>query len=227
MEKLSIQSKNGLYFVALLVMGMPLFIFGFTKIFSLGETLELSRLDIFWSISCFVCGLLLLVRYKIAWIIAMVQIVLVAVFNMGELFANWGEDAVIQYNFQFLFSISMLCSIFLVASYYKYPYLDRRDTLLFGIADRYKVQMKATVNEHIFGEVVSASISGVLFKSEGELKMDENNNIILTIPEMNLKSVPMELVSKRDSELRLKFKWPGLGMSFKIKKQLKGFPKED
>ena len=199
---------------------------GLTRLASFDNSSTISDLDIFWSVSCFLGGLLLLVRYKIIWILVMVQIVLVTLLNLGEVFVNWGEESVLQYNFQLLFSVSMMCSIFIVASYYKYPYLDRRDTLLFGIADRYRVQMQAVVNETIMGEVISASISGVLFKSQGELKFDEDKNIILTIPEMNLNGVPMKFVSQSDSGVRLKFKWPGFGLSRKIKKQLKKFPKE-
>jgi hypothetical protein len=225
-EKLNLSSKSGLYVVAFCIMGMPLIILGLTRVLNMGEPINLSTIDWVWSAACLVSGFLLLLRLKIAWIISMIQIFAVAVVNLIQMMNAWGYEAVVQYNFQFLFSVSMLCSILLIAHYYKYPYLDRRDTVIYGIADRYKVKMKAIVNEKVFGEVVSASISGVLFRTEGELKLDGNKKLLLSIDELDLKSVPVEVSNQSGDEFRLKFGFLGIMKSLRLRKQLKKYPKQ-
>src|SRR5260221_294993 len=142
MERLSLKNKLGLYVIAGLVMAAPFMIFGLTHLFSPEEALTISQLDWICSATSVVSGLFWLVRLKMAWINSMIQISVVALINLAQLLhAQHGGVATTQYSFQFLFSLSTLISIFLIAAYFRYPYVDRRDSIFFGVATRHSVNL--------------------------------------------------------------------------------------
>jgi hypothetical protein len=227
MERLNLKNKVGLYIVSLFIMAMPLVIFGLVKVFTLGEPITLSNIDWFWSAACLLSGLLLLVRLKIAWILAMIQIFTVTILNMIQLLASLQiEGSAIQYNFQFLFSVMTLAIVLLIASYFKYPYLDRRDTILMGIANRYKVSMDGDLNDAIAGKIISASISGVLMHLDEPRPFKIHHVYNLTVADLDVVDEIVSVVSVQDKEIRLKFESLPLRKMRYIRKKLKGFPRE-
>lgn len=226
MEKLKIDPKIGLYSVAFAIMLMPLLIFGLTYLFSFGDPVILSTLDWIWSIACVLSGILLLIRLKIAWIISIVQIVLVALINLYQFFMTLNQEVSVQYNFQFLFSLVTLSGVLLIAYYYRYPYLDRRDTILYGVADRYQVNFDTVVNEKIRGKTLSASISGFLIEMEQAADLSKDATHFISIPELGIHHVEVSIIDLNGVRLRVRFKKLGLLTALGIRRRLKPFPKE-
>lgn len=226
MEKLKIDPKIGLYAVAFAIMLMPVLIFGLTYIFSFGDPIVLSSLDWVWSIACVISGGLLLVRLKIAWILSIIQIVLVAVINLCQFFMAINQEISLQYSFEFLFSLVTLSGILLIAYYYRYPYLDRRDTIFYGIADRYQVNFDTIVNDQLRGKTLSASISGFKIELEQPAELSKDVGHFITIPELGIHHAGVIVIDTDANRIRVRLKVMGVMQAFRLRAKLKAFPKE-
>ena len=161
-------------------------------------------------------------RRKITWLMAVGLMILAVGLNLWHLAELYSANLDFQFVFlQLLFMSMMTTMVVILGIFYRYPYMDERDTVFFGHADRYKVRLKAVVDDEVMGEVVSASVSGVLFKSEGELKFDQDSKKArLTIEGLNLKSVPVEVMGGEGNTYRIKFGWLGFGTFKKLKRML-------
>jgi hypothetical protein len=206
---------------------MPALIFGLTFAFRFGEPLVLSDVDWAWSISCLVSGALLLVRLKSIWIFSMIQIFCVALLNLYQFFSMTSDEFSIQYSLQFLFSVASLSGILLMAKRFKYPYLDRRDTILYGIAYRYKVHFQSFVNDHVPATTLSASISGFMLELSNPLDLSSEKSTFITIPELGIEHAEVFIIENTERKLRVRLKKIGLSRYFEIQRKLRGFPTED
>jgi hypothetical protein len=222
------EKKRAVVVVAMLIASMPVIVMGLSLVFNLGKHFELTTLDLIWMLICIVSGILVLIPFKLSWLVSLGMLSFVILINLTQLFLNWQEPGSPRFIYEFIFSVMSVLTVLLLVSYYRFPFLDRRDTLFFGIADRHEVKMRAVVNEQVIGEVISASVSGVLFKTEGELKYDQKNKQVrLTIQDLNLTSVPVEIVGTKGDAVRLKFESLSFASANQIKKSLGKFPKED
>jgi hypothetical protein len=170
-------------------------------------------------------GFLLVLQRKIFWIGSIGTLFLIAIANLyrSSVLAAQMES----FDYQFMLSSGVLLSVGLISYFYRFPYLDSRDMGIFGIADRFKADMPAKL-EAIEGRVLSASISGVLFLPETKIEsVHVGAKMKLTIPELDLKDISVEVRGTKGDNFRLKFIWLGFAQFRDLKARLKTLPRED
>ncbi len=172
---------------------------------------------------CLMGGALLVFQRKLFWFFSIVILFVVAVLNLYH--ASILAARMEAFDYQFMLSVTVFLSIGLISYYYRFPYLDGRDTGLFGIAHRFDVKMSSQLDQ-LPGTVLSVSVSGVLFESKDSFEdIHVGDEMQLTVAELGLTGVPVEVRGFVGQKLRLKFLWLGFNQFRALKKQLKTFVK--
>lgn len=201
-----------LYLFPYLLMGMLSALFG-------PSSLHVTNFD--WEIMGFygLAAVLLVVQRKIFWFLAIVILYIVAALE----FYHSANLANISMPFDYQFTLA--CSSIIVSAYifyfFRFPYLDGRDTGLFGIAHRYDSDLPAEILARLSGRVINVSMSGVLFRST--IDVDEfkiGDKVKLSVPGLNLKEVPVEIRGFDSEYMRLKFSWLGFRDFRQLQKRL-------
>jgi hypothetical protein len=223
MKSLPFSRSPQIWLAAAAIWILPLLVMGVARLIFGANGMVIGNFD--WGICglCFLGGLLLVFQRKLFWFLAIVILFLVAVLNLYH--ASILAARMESFDYQFMLSVTVFLSIGLISYYYRFPFLDGRDTGLFGIAHRFDVSMPSQLDS-LQGTVTSASVSGVMFIAKTAYEdIQVGDEMELTIAELGLTSVPVEVRGLQAEKIRLKFLWLGFKQFRSLKKQLKSFVK--
>lgn len=167
-----------------------------------------------------IAGFCFSMQRKICWFIAL--FLLFGVFISNVFYASILAAQLQSYEYQLWLALSVLLAITLIFSYFRFPYLDGRDTAWFGVANRMEVSIPAILGSKQNGKVTSISITGVLFHFAESLEnIRVGDQLHLTMEELNLHELPVEVRGMLGEKIRLKFLWLGFAQSRLLKSRLK------
>lgn len=172
----------------------------------------------------FLGGFFIILNRKIFWFVAIAILFLIAVVNIVNALIMSSKMQTIDY--QFILSSSVVFSTGLISYYYRFPYLDSRDTGWFGIAHRFRADFPAQLDETLQGRVICVSISGVRFVA-GTTAMENlevGRRMKLNVPDLGLSHVPVEIRGVQEREVRVKFRWLGFRQFRDLKRRLQALP---
>jgi hypothetical protein len=223
MKSLPFSRSPQIWLAAVAIWILPLIVMGITRLIFDANGMVVGSFD--WGICglCLLGGLLLVFQRKLFWFLAICILFLVAVLNLYH--ASILAARMQSFDYQFMLSVTVFLSIGLISYYYRFPYLDGRDTGLFGIAHRFTVSMPSKLDE-LQGSVTSVSVSGVLFVTSTPYDdIQVGDQMELTIAELGLTKVPVEVRGLQGEKIRLKFLWLGFQQFQSLKKQMKSLAK--
>jgi len=219
-----------IWLTALSIWLMPLLAYGAAKYIFNSVDMVFSMFD--WVIFAlfFLSGTFIILQRKIFWFVSIALLFVIAISNLYQ--SSVLGSQMQNFDYQFLLSSSVLLSIGLISYYYRFPYLDSRDTGLFGLAHRFKAHMPAQLDQKYDGTVTSVSISGVLFIPAARIEgLKVGDKIKMNISDLNLHQVPVEVRGlkrgPKDEEIRLQFMWLGFNQFRNLKNRLQSLPAED
>jgi len=178
----------------------------------------------------FLSGTFIILQRKIFWFLSIALLFVIAISNLYR--SSVLGSQMQNFDYQFLLSSSVLLAIGLISYYYRFPYLDSRDTGFFGLAHRFKANMPAQLDQKYDGKVTSVSISGVLFVPATNVEgLKVGDKIKINISDLNLIQVPVEVRGlkrgPKAEEIRLQFMWLGFSQFRNLKNRLHSLPAED
>lgn len=168
------------YFLALAFMVSP-FISFWLSVRGLGgstsySTLELLKathpLDATINALIFLAGALLIKPHKLTWSFAIFCLILVTVFNV-YLLAETDFSAGGAFGQQLWMSLLATLSGGVVMFFFRFPYLDRRDTWT-GTAKRFNVNLPVEIKGHGMHKIGSVSATGVRVDLAAPLKIQKD-----------------------------------------------------
>lgn len=110
----------------------------------IGELLtRIPFVDWVWNLLLVISGVLILLRRKLSWLVAIASIFLCTAINLYKYFVL-PEAFGLSYQ---LFAISTSIGAILIVAYFKYPYLDRRDRW-FSFHKRHATSLPAKLKGH-------------------------------------------------------------------------------
>lgn len=123
----------------------------------IGELLtRVPWLDWLWNLLLVVSGVLILLRRKLSWVVAIASILLCTAINLFK-YLSLPEAFGLSYQ---LFAISTSIGAILIVAYFRYPYLDRRDRW-FSFHKRHTTNLPAKLKGHSAKIIVKdLSLSG-------------------------------------------------------------------
>lgn len=181
-----------------------------------------------WGIMTFyvLAGLLLVFQRKVFWFLAIVILFTAACLEFYH--SSNLASATKPFDYQFTLASATIIVIAYIFYFFRFPYLDGRDTGLFGVAHRYEVDMPAKISTGIVGKVSNASMSGVLFKGKIDIeKYNFADKLKISIADLELKDVPVEVRGVDSETLRLKFLWLKFSQFRGLQQKLIKYKKQD
>lgn len=208
-----------------------LFLFPLLLLFCLnllfeGESIDLETWDWILVAVSSISGLLLVIQRKRAWAISVSVLVLTVVLEFARAYQLFKLGR--PFDYQLILGSASFIIVFYIIYFFRFPYLDGRDTGLFGIAHRYDVNEKTTLQTEdglqIYGEVLNISYSGVLFRSTQALdSLNFADPVELSIESLGLKGVRSSIRSIEGDFLRIKFTWLGYSQMMSLRKIMTRF----
>ena len=123
-------------------------------------------LDWFWLILTFSTGVLLFIQHKTAWLVAIINLILILSVNMYR-WATTGELIDVEFSYfhnQIAFSLLVTLAALGILFYARYPYLDRRTRWIGTVAPRMDIKTVVTVvAEDVYnGMATNISVTGIV-----------------------------------------------------------------
>jgi hypothetical protein len=167
--------------------------------------------DWIWLLGIFIAGVSLLLRHKMAWMVAVVVLLWVLAMNTYRAFTL--DENMVSAEFvrmQILISILVTFSVLIISFYARYPYLDRRQQWLFPTPQRFNVATAVHVhfeggNEQGMTDSLSSGGARVIFANPVEA-LKSATAVELRFPEMNDLRIPTDVIEYSGQTLRVKFK---------------------
>ena len=167
--------------------------------------------DWFWLILTFMTGVLLFIQHKTAWLIAVINLLLILSVNIYR-WMTTGELIDVEYSYfenQILVSILTTALALGILFYARYPYLDRRSGWMGPVAPRKDVKTIVTVvaQDVYNGFATNISTSGAIVElnqslgSAGKMKF-----IDLIFPELGNIKIKAQVIHTHEHQIRIKFK---------------------
>ncbi len=177
-------------------------------------------IDFVWLGSIFVSGVLLTLRHRTAWLLAIASLSLTFVINFRNLHELSSANALSALHMtQILVSLLTTSLVGVLFFYYRYPYLDRRVTLL-GFADRVDLKEACQIQLHsnqIKSQCRSISMTGARFEISETLPLFSNDDTIsIHFLNHHLK-ISGKIVEHKAPNLRVRF----IDLNFSQKLSLK------
>jgi hypothetical protein len=168
--------------------------------------------DWFWLILTFVTGVLLLIQHKTSWAMAIFNLGLIMTVTVYRWFTT-GELIDVDYSyFQAQTAVSVLVTAmgFGVLFYFRFPYLDRRTSWFSSYAlPRFEIKTVVTLmGQDVFeGRTSNLSMSGALVELDKPLGASAKMKVIdMIFPEIRNLKVECQIISHRETQVRLKFR---------------------
>jgi hypothetical protein len=167
--------------------------------------------DWIWLLGIFIAGLSLILRHKMAWMVAVGVLLWVLAMNTYRAFTL--DENMISADFvrmQILISILVTFSVLIISFYARFPYLDRRQQWLFPTAHRFAIVTPVQLHHGggtdpgVTDSLSSAGARVVLTKPLSALSTALI--IELSFPEYNDLRIQSEIIENSGQILRVKFK---------------------
>jgi lysylphosphatidylglycerol synthetase-like protein (DUF2156 family) len=167
--------------------------------------------DWMWLIGIFVAGVALLLRHKLAWMIAVASLFVVLIMNTYRAFTL--DETLMTTDFvrmQILISILVTFSVLIIAFYARYPYLDRRQQWMYQTAHRFDAETSVMVHfsgHTMKGRTNSLSTAGarIVFERPSEV-LKKETDVDMTLTEIDNMKIHTEVVEYSGNTLRVRFK---------------------
>lgn len=163
-----------------------------------------------WLFLLFLSGVLLLMRHKTAWLIAVLSLLTVVLLNVTSLLEGEGRTFFsAAQEVQVLFSIFASACAILILFYARYPYLDRRQGWLGPVAERYDLRtpVEIELGRWVSGESESLSSSGCRIRlPSGEPLPSGIRFLSIRFPEIGIHQIKAQVVGFDGPVVRLKFR---------------------
>lgn len=212
----------GIYILAVLFMAAPLGNIlvsfagsGIVNWYYPGEFSELLQtipaIDWLWLIGIFISGFALLLKHKMAWLLAVVSLLSVLGINTYRAFTI--DETILNPEFvrvQILISILVTFSVLIITFYSRYPYLDRRQQWIFPTAHRYDLRTPVIVHTggELAGVTESISTAGIRIRLAQKTEaFSGKTEVVFSFTEIPaFKSITAEIVEFNGDMLRLQYK---------------------
>ena len=145
-----------------------------------------------------IAGILLLKQRKSSWTVAVMILFGVSIFNIVSTILQ-GEKLQILSGANMLINMGAL----VVCYFFRYPYLDQRDHILSGMAQRFTIDAPVMLNQKIEGRVKNISTTGCFISVANYIEFQVNDEVQIVI-----------LNSKDVLQARVVFIKDGLGLQF-------------
>lgn len=168
-------------------------------------------LDWFWLGLTSLTGVLLLIQHKTAWLLAIINLLLILSVNIYR-WATTGELIDVEYSyFQIQILLSILATLLTlgILFYARYPYLDRRSRWFGSIAPRLEIKTVVTVvAQDVFnGLATNISMTGaVVDLNKGFAAGEPMKFVDVIFSEIGNFKVKAQVIHAAGSRLRLKFR---------------------
>lgn len=168
-------------------------------------------LDWFWLLLTFSTGILLFIQHKTAWLMAMINLMLILSVNIYR-WATTGELIDVEYSYfqtQIAFSILATLATLGILFYARFPYLDRRSRWLGSVAPRIDIKTLVTVvaQDVYNGFATNISVSGMVVELNKSLSSGPAMKFVDVIfPDLGNLKIKCRLIQADGMSLRLKFR---------------------
>lgn len=171
---------------------------------------EVAMIDWIWLSLLFLSGVLLLIRHKTAWLVAIFSLLLVITLNVSSLLEKPGATSLTPMDeVQILFSIFLSCCVLTILFYARYPYLDRRQGWLRPQAPRFEVRLGVKIiaekSYPAWTESLSASGCRICLRQDW-LPVDRARFVEITFDSLSHVRIKAQVVEVEGPRLRLKFR---------------------
>ncbi len=168
-------------------------------------------LDWFWLFLTFSTGILLFIQHKTAWLVAIINLILILSVNIYR-WTTTGELIDVEYSyFQAQIIVSMLATFATIGIlfYARYPYLDRRSRWIGSVAPRVDIKTMVTVvaQDVYNGVATNISVTGLVVELNKDLSAGQNMMFVDVIfSELGNLKIKCRLIHCDGPNLRLKFR---------------------
>ncbi len=185
---------------------------------------NVQTLDYVWLGLIFLSGVLLMVRHKTAWLVAITALVFTVCINIINLIEilQTGSPSLMA-SAQIMVSLLTTLAVSIIFFYFRYPYLDRRATLL-GFAARVNVIIPCRIQARSIEystDCISLSVTGARFQADkmsALLLPEDELELSFSDQDLKLKAV---VVESTEEFLRIKFSSVALIQKSKLKDLIK------
>lgn len=165
-------------------------------------------------VSVFGAGLTLMIRHKSSWVIGVLLCIVFVVSTLMSLIKGFGVVDPVISSARVLDCLLVLFIVGTVFSFFRYPYLDRRQNWFAPTGDRFVVATPVVLNGNINGETVDLSYTGArIFVGESSQDFQKNQVLTVVLSEINDIQCKAKVIDLKDKVLRVHF--DGLSISEK------------
>lgn len=162
-----------------------------------------------WLSALALTGVCLLIRHRISWLLAMLSLTAIVLLNAYRFLVP--PDGQQTYaDLYMIFAVFASATTWLLAFYFRYPYIDRRSQWLVGPALRYDMRtaVQVVADDIYEGVTESISISGVRIILQRDIggAPKKMRFVDVLFPAIYGIKVTCEVVEYTDNILRLRFK---------------------
>lgn len=157
-----------------------------------------------WLGLLFLAGVLLFRPHKLSWSFAIVTLVLILCLNIYRMYTA-GENSISPQYLKVFSIIALFCTlgVLIIASYFRFPYLDRRANWIknierFDLATEIKFDNTVSTTE-------SVSITGCKIITATRSGLKAGDPVEAHLPEIYTKAVRCVVIENKESSLRLEF----------------------
>ncbi|MEQ1723770.1 MAG: PilZ domain-containing protein, partial [Pseudobdellovibrio sp.] len=165
---------------------------------------SIPAMDWVWLGLLFVTGILLFRPHKLSWSLAIITLLLVLLINAYRLY-NVDSNSIDPIFLKVFSILAIICtlSVLVIASYFRFPYLDRRANWLSN-ATRFNIRTPASVNGlKALTESISTTGSRLSFDVPSEFK---NGEIIkVKFIEVSKLEIDAEVIERLEFGVRVEF----------------------
>lgn len=157
-------------------------------------------------VSVFGAGMTLMIRHKLSWVVGMILCGVFVISTLVSLFKGFGiVDPVIS-TARVLDCFLVLFIVGTVFSFFRYPYLDRRQNWFAPTGDRFVVVTPVVLNGKVNGETVDLSYTGARISvPEGVESFQKDQVMTLVLSEINDIQCKAKVIDVKDKVLRIHF----------------------
>lgn len=171
---------------------------------------EVLLIDWVWLGLLFFSGVLLLIRHKTAWFVALMSLLVVIAVNVSLLLEKPSTTSLTPSDeIQVLFSLFLSCCVLILLYYARHPYVDRRQGWFRAAAPRFEIRSPVKViaekSYPAWTESLSASGCRVHLRQDW-LPVDRARFVDVTFDSLPGIRIKAQVVQVEGSRLRLKFR---------------------
>ena len=157
-------------------------------------------------VSVFGAGLTLMIRPKLSWVLGMILCGIFVISTLVSLFKGFGVVDPAISTARVLDCLLVLFIVGTVFSFFRYPYLDRRQNWFAPTGDRFVVVTPVVLNGKVNGETVDLSYTGARISvPEGVESFKKDQVLTLVLSEINDIQCKAKVIDVKDKVLRIHF----------------------